>query len=293
MRIKLLTVWLIVCFAPCLCHGDSNYAKEVKKCVHSAIGSDFDKYQYLSAPIDNFGTGTMYPEAAKGEAFDIKTAGLYGDPGTWWTFSDPQRVASELAKLRPSGNGGGVAATCNTTTKFSLSAVLPALFKLLTVNASVNYNKAVNVQISFSSIEFRPINWSQLAADDRDKLINSDVSAHLGAHDFLITVGDVVLHQYTAQLTFNKTLDVNAKAQLTSAWKQFAKDSSLTADFSDSSTGSYTLTAKNPVVAAVFVGQPPAGVTLENAGKTVNQVNLSQKVLTDLVMTKPTDLTGK
>lgn len=272
----------------------ADYTKEVKKCVHNAIGADFDKYQYLSAPIDNFGTGAMYPQAAKGQSFDIKTAGLYGDPETWWTFTDAQRVITELAKLRPSGNGGGVAATCNTSTKFSLSAVLPALFRLLSVNAGVDYNKSVQVQISFSSIEYRAINWSQLAADDRNKLINADVSAHLGAHDFLITIGDVVLHQYSVQLTYSKNLSANAKAQLTAAWKQFAKDSSLTADFSSGDNGTYTLTAKNPVVAAVYVGQPPAGVSLEQQSeKTVVAVKLGGQVLADILTKKAADLVKK
>jgi hypothetical protein len=174
--------------------------------------------------------------------------------------------------------------------KFSLSAVLPALFKLLSVNAGVDYNKSVTVQISFSSATYRPLNWTQLAIDDKSHLIIPEVSAHLGAHDFLITVGDVVLSQYSAQLTFKKNLDVNAKAQLTSAWKQFAKDSSLTADFSDGSNGTYTLTAKNPVIAAVFVGQPPAGVTLEQAEKAIVPVPLGSNVLRDLAMSKPSDL---
>jgi hypothetical protein len=117
-----------------LSHAD-DYAKVVQKCVQSTLGSDFKNYQYLSAPIDNFGTGTMYPPAAKGQNFDIKTAGLLGDPQTWWTFSDADQIATELAKMRPVGKTGPIAATCNTTTKFSLSAVLPSLFKLLTVNA--------------------------------------------------------------------------------------------------------------------------------------------------------------
>lgn len=177
---KLLRAYSVMCLLA-ISSFAADYTQQVKKCVHNAIGADFDKYQYLSAPIDNFGTGTIYPQAAKGQSFDIKTAGLYGDPATWWTFTDAQRVTTELAKLRPSGNGGGVAATCNTSTKFSLSAVLPALFRLLSVNSTVDYNKSVQVQISFSSIEYRTINWSQLASDDRDKLINGDVSAHLGA----------------------------------------------------------------------------------------------------------------
>jgi hypothetical protein len=290
MKIKWVFAWIVICFVPALCQA-KDYTTVVQACVHKAIGSDFDKYQYLSAPIDNFGTGTMYPEAAKNQTFDIKTAGLLGDPETWWTFNDPQRITTELNKLRPSGNGGGVAATCNQTTKFSLSAVLPALFKLLTVNAGVDYNKSVKVQISFSNIQYRQINWSVLADDDKAKLINPTVSAHFGAHDFLITIGDVVLTQYTAQLTYSKSLDVNAKAQLTSAWKQFGKDSSLTADFSSGDDGTYTLTAKNPVIAALYVGQPPAGVILEQGATNFVIVPLGKQVLKDLLTSRTADLT--
>jgi hypothetical protein len=292
MKIRLLYACLIACLLPAFCQGQ-DYAKMVKGCVHGAIGSDFDKYQYLSAPIDNFGTGTMYPVAAKNQNFDIKTAGLFGDPQTWWTFTDASRIAAELNKLRPSANGGGVVATCNKTTKFSLSAVLPTLAKLLTVNAGINYSKAVKVQVNFSNIQFRPLNWSVLAEDDTNKLIDPIVSAHLGAHDFLMTIGDLVLTQYTAQLTLTKSLDANAKAQLTSAWKQFAKDSSLSADFSSGDDGTYTFTAKNPVIAAVYVGQPPVGVTLQESATKVVAVPLSQTVLNDLASVRASDLTKK
>ncbi len=276
----------LMLLASTLCNA-ANYANEVQKCVQSTLGPDFKKYQYLSAPIDNFGTGTMYPPAAGGQSFDIKTAGLLGDPQTWWTFTDADRIGTELGKLRPVGKTGPIAATCNTTTKFSLSAVLPALFKLLTANASVDYNKSVQVQISFTSVQNHLLNWSQLAQDDKNKLINSDVSAQLGAHNFLITVGDVALEQYTATLTFKKSLDVNAKAQLTAAWKQFGQDSSLTADFSNEADGTYKFTAKNPVIAAVFVGAPPSGVSLEAADKSVVPVKLSERVLSELVTLKP------
>lgn len=235
----------------------------------------------------------MYPQAVDSGQFDIKTAGLYGDPQTWWTFTDQQRVTTELDKLRPTASSGAVAAACNTKAKFSVSAVLPALFQLLSANASVDYNKAVQVQIGFSSIKYHPLNWSQLAQDDRDKLINQDVSAHLGAHDFVITVGDVVLEQYTATLTFSKTLDVTAKGQLTAAWKQFGKDSSLTAEFSDGSDGTYKFTAKKPVVAAVYVGQPPAGVVLEKSERVVNPVKLSQRLMTDLVRARTAEVIKK
>lgn len=289
MKTTSLYTFVGVCLLSTVCLA-ADYTKEVRKCVQSALGSDFKNYQYLSLPIDNFGTGTMYPEAAKGQTFDIKTAGLYGDPATWWISNDTQQIAKELDKLRPSAKSGPISATCSTNMKFSLSAVLPALFKLLSVNAGVNYNKAVTVQISFSSATYRPLNWTQLAADDKNHLIIPEVSAHLGAHDFLITVGDVVLQQYSAQLTLKKNLDVNAKAQLTAAWNQFAKDSSLTADFSDGSSGTYTLTAKNPVVAALYVGQPPPGVTLEQADKTINPVPLGKTVLEDLATSKPSDL---
>jgi hypothetical protein len=145
----------------------------------------------------------------------------------------------------------------------------------------------VQVQISFTSVQNRLINWTQLAQDDKNKLINSDVSAQLGADNFLITIGDVSLEQYTATLTFKKTLDINAKAQLTAAWQQFGKDSSLTADFSNAADGTYKFTAKNPVIAAVFVGTPPPGVSLEAAGKSILPVKLGTRVLDDLVTFRP------
>src|SRR5260370_6198716 len=109
-----------------------DYSKEMKSMLKNTFAIDYRDYQFYGIPMSNFGVGTMYPAESAGRKFDVKTAGLYGDPNTWWatTMSDNEKAA-ESKLIFPSGKSGTVNLTGKKTKSLSLSLVLPALSKLL------------------------------------------------------------------------------------------------------------------------------------------------------------------
>lgn len=269
----------------------ADYAKEMKKAIKRSLGGDFGRYQILGTPISNFGVGTMYPKAAQRETFDIKTSGLYGNPETWWRhdYDDAER-ARLLARLRPSGTAGQVAFQLDTSRKFNLSAVFPALFKLLSANGGLELAKQMQVQVAASKVENRLIDWTALYEYRREKLIRDSVLRHFDANDFVITVGDVLLHEYSARLIVNRKLSAEAKAQLDAAWKAFEKGSGGRLSFSSDEGGTYQVKATEPVIIAVFVGVPPRGSLRSMQKIDVQPAPLALKLLEDLSQVKLADL---
>jgi len=291
MKTTTLAVTLIILHSSIALAAD--YSKEMKKALRNSIGEDFGRYQFLGTPISNFGVGTMYPKAAQSETFDIKTGGLYGDPETWWAKEyDKDEKAKLLGGLRPGGSTGRVSFKYDKNKKFDLAVVLPALFQLLSANGGVNYAKKIQVQVTAKNVENRLLNWPTLDDYRTDKRIKESVLRHLDAKDFVITIGDILLYEYTATLVVDRNLSVDAKAKLDAAWKLFAKDSSVGFTFSDAETGTYAVKApeNTPLIAAVFVGVPPPGALRAVKKTEVQATPLAPRVLRDLTTTKSSDV---
>jgi hypothetical protein len=273
---------IVLLFDAAIASAD-DYGKEMRKSLKSCFGADYSKYQFLGTPVSNFGTGTMYPRNASQKDFDIKTAGLYGNPQTWWSQSYTQaQIDALLLPLLPNGNVGAAKCNLNLTKTFSLDAILPSLYKLLTLNGKVDYKKSVQVQISADDVVYHPLAWDVLSDYIKDKKIKPSVLAHFDANDYLITIGDIVINKYSVKLVLSKNLSADAQAKLTNAWKQFGANSGIDASFSSGDNGDYSLTATAPVVAAVYVNAPPpGGVRDSKAPKTIPAV-LSNKTILDI-----------
>jgi hypothetical protein len=237
-----------------------DYSKEMKNMLQSSLKVDYKAYQFFGIPMSNFGVGTMYPLGSKSKKFDVKTAGLYGDPNTWWMdISDAQR--DDARKLMfPSGESGTVDLKGKKTKSISLSLVLPALFKVVSGNGSIDWNKTTTVTLTADTAENHIINWTELdEAASTKHIIKEAVAKHIHAKDFVITVGDVVLYGFTAHVAVTKGTDAKIGAQLTEAAAQFGKDSKLNFEYKSNTDGSFDLKSKKPVVVAVYIGEPPQG----------------------------------
>jgi hypothetical protein len=134
-RQRIMVCLIVLLFGAAIASAD-DYGKEMRKSLKSCFGADYSKYQFLGTPVSNFGTGTMYPRNASQKDFDIKTAGLYGNPQTWWSQSYTQaQIDTLLLPLLPNGNVGAAKCNLNLTKTFSLDAILPSLYKLLTLRS--------------------------------------------------------------------------------------------------------------------------------------------------------------
>ncbi len=262
----LLLLCVVAAMAPLASGAD--YASEMKRALRSTFKADYGRYQFFGLPVSNFGVGTMYPAAAKASDFDVTTAGLYGDPNTWWI--DDLTTAQKEQLFReafPGGGTGPIALKFDKKKHFSLDLVFPALAKLLSASGNIDYKNHITVALDFTNADNRRINWSALG-DDTPK-IKPSVVKHLQAKDYVITIGDVVLYGYSASLVVDKTLDVGAKAKLLNAWKAFSKDTSVAFSYSTGEAGNFSVKATAPVIAAIYVGEPPPGqqYSAENGSK--------------------------
>lgn len=263
----------------------ANYAKEMRKAFQAAFRADFSKYQFFGTPVSNFGTGTMYPKLTSTNAVDVASSGLYGNPETWWvrSYSDSEREQM-LDALRPRGDAGAVSFQLDTSKQFDLTAVLPGLYKVLTANGDLSFSKKVKVALSADTMENRRLDWTTFSDDLRQHLIKDSVLRHIGAKDYLITIGDVVLYNYRASLVIVGNLSTTEKAQLQTAWKAFSQGSELSVSFSSGENGQFSITSKDPVVVAVYVGEPPPGAMREGGRRPVITAQLSQIALRTIAL---------
>jgi hypothetical protein len=247
----------------------------MKKLMHDTFKADYSKYQFFEIPMSGFGVGTMYPKAAAGDKIDIKTEGLFGDPRTWWINpADSDANGKAADEIFSSADSATVELKGNKTKSISLSAALPALFKLLTAKGGIEWSKTLQVSLTADSATNHLINWPALddavngVPDQKPpapKLIKDSVARHIHQHDFVITVGDVVLTNFKAHVSIVGKLDANGQGQLDQAVATFSKDSKVSFDYKSNGDGSFDLIAKKPVVVAVYIGIPPAG-SLRAAG---------------------------
>lgn len=266
----------------------AEYAKELQKAIKKSFGRDFPRYQFFGTPVSSFGTATMYPKAARGASFDPTTAGLYGNPETWWIRKQDsdekqkQYEQEELKKVRPSGDGGRVGLQMDTSKKFDLSVVLPTLFKLLSAQGNLNIARTTKVTLSASDVENRRLDWTALSAAKKVNLINDAVVRHLDADDYLITTGDLVLHDLKATLIIDRNLSADAKASLEKAWKAFSEGSKAEFKFGGTSVDNFNVVSQKPVVVAAFVGEPPPGAVRRAGEVQVTPVKLSPDTIKKL-----------
>jgi hypothetical protein len=267
-RYCLIAVALLLSVTPSSIYAQ-NYAKEMRNLFKDSLKVDYKKYQFFAIPMDSFGVGFMYPKAAKSKDFDIKTEGLYGNPNNWWvdTLSDDQKK-KETALIFTVGQSGKIDVKSKKTKSLSLSATLPALYKLVTASGGVDWDKTTTVTFSADTVQNDIILWPELddavngnsqSVPAKPVLIKSSVARHFHSHDYLITVGDIVATKLTAHVAVTKNLDAKAQAQLTTAIANLGKDAKASFEYKSNGDGSFDITSTTPVVVAVYIGEPPEG----------------------------------
>jgi hypothetical protein len=285
---RIIAIFVFLASAANVSRAD-DYGKEMRNALKSCYGADFSKYQFLGTPVSNFGTGTMYPKAATQKDFDIKTAGLYGNPQNWWNPEYKAQKDALLADLAPPAKTGVTTCNLNLTKTFSLDAIFPSLYKMLTLNGKFDYKKNVQVKITADDVENDLLDWSVLSDYIKPPAkIKPSVLAHIDANDYVITIGDIVITKYSAKLVVSKSISADAQAKLTQAWKQFGANSGLDGSFSGGDNGDYSMTANSPVVAAVYVNAPPPGGIRDKTAPLWVPARLSQRTVQDIQTTNQT-----
>jgi len=274
MALPLLCLFLLAC-------DGTDYNKQLESAFKKTFQSTFKSYQYYGTPLSGYGVGTMYPKAAQNAEFDPTTSGIYGDPATWWVNLSPEEEKKHYIDLFGDAETGALKLQVDRTTTFGLDVVLPDLYRLVSVNGSLDYKKQVTVTISADTAFNHRINWTKFDTFMSEGVIDGSVKRHYDAKDYLIVVGDVVLNNYKASLNVDAGMTATAKAQLTAAWKQLGNGSTAGLSFSDPEKGSYVISSTKPVVIATYTAPPPGGAVraAETGGQQFGTVRLPDNVL--------------
>ncbi|GEM_PF-3550354 len=270
----------------------TDYSTEMQKAFERTFSHEFKRYQYFGMPVSGYGVGTMYPKAAKNTEFDPTISGLFGDPATWWTagLTESQKVTKNK-ELFGDAETGAISVQLDKSAQFDIDVVMPQLYKLLSASAKTDFKSSLKVTLSADTAFNHRINWAIFAQDLNDGSIQPYVKQHYDADDYVITTADVVLNNYQASLVAVKSLDADAQAKLTAAWKSFSQGANASFTFSDSNTGNFTVKAVKPVVIATYIGVPPAAQTRSAAEPLVSPISLPesvrQRIINDSLYSRP------
>jgi hypothetical protein len=266
---------------PCALYAQQDYAKEMQRLFKDSL-PDYASYQFFALPVTSFGAGFMYPEAGKGNHFDLFKEGIYGDPDKWWVADmSADQIKIERAEIISDAHSPKLDIKGKKTRSLSLASVLPSLYKLVSANASVDWNKTTTVSMSADRAMVHALYWPALDiavnGDPQGKppkgpIIQDSVARYFHAHRYVITIRDVTLTNLTAHVAVNKNLDAKARAQLDAAAAAFAKDSNVTVENKSNIDGSFDLTTNDPVVVAVYIGVPPADAVRAASGLSYSAV---------------------
>lgn len=256
----LVLVATIVCV---VCMG-CNYGDEMRKAFRSAFGSDYNEYQFVSYPTDNFGVGTTYIGSSDPQNFQCATWSCFGytaDQVKALALANPEKVQN-IDGHADVGHGGALTLTSETTKSVGIGAVVPSIYNMLDVKADADWSKHVKVTLSMPGGHIRFIN-----ADSFTKYMNSlpdsnPRKAALRRGDLIVIWSDLVADSLTVSIDVDTTADADLDAKLSSALTGkvgtiIGQDADLTFKVNAASAGHYELQTLFPVVAAVLAAKPP------------------------------------
>jgi hypothetical protein len=185
---------------------------------------------------------------------------LIGSTNSWFEESvPPDRRKQELAKIIEEGELGDAQLTKTISQGVSLSAVLPNIYGVLELDPGVDLTHGVDVTLTATSASNRRLNWTQLQQAINSGMINASTKKHLADRDVVIGAADIVLGGYAATVKLNDKSDAKLKAALSNnVGKVLGKGAGLNLQITGGENGTYQITSKQPVIAAVLYLDPPA-----------------------------------
>lgn len=250
--------------------GATNYGSLMEQKVKAALGGDFKEYQWLSYPTNNFGLATAFilprPKAKP------------SDKNEWCaTFTclgmedknvptDPVEVLS-VAGYADTGEGGGPLSLSDEEKRsLAISAVLPAVFRLLGLNVAVGATSDVKTELTMGPATKRFLK-KQKMLDYINQLPSSNkLKQAFDENRLALVVADVVIDSMDVTITPNKDKNANVDAKLNSnVGKILGSGSDFTVKVDSAANGVYGLKIQRPVIVArltltqPFEGRGPGG----------------------------------
>lgn len=242
-----------------------DYTKVMRQRVSSALGPEFQRYQVLSYPTDNFGVATMFDGSANNANFLCDTWNCLGiNP----VPTDESRLRDVNGFAAVGGGGATISLTEKEKTDIALNLLLPEIYQI--VNAGGGYQKKQVVSTTLTigqayprllrRLQFLPFIQALPKTDLRREAFDAGRLA--------VIVGDVVLTGVSLKVNLNQTAAGNLDATFDPALPIKVKlfnGAQLGVKVTKEAEGVYTFEMPRPVVAMRLAKKQPAAGSLQAA----------------------------
>lgn len=255
---RLLLLSLMVLFGG-LAASAQNYNKLMGKAIKKAIGNDLKGYETFSYPTDNYGLIT---------SFDNKSTKAKNFICDMWNCIGLERPTESTADwlsmkgFAAVGAGGSVELTDKEKKTFALKVLLPKIYDVVGVTASVENEKTANVTLSIGKAYIRMLRKKPIL--DFIKTLNKSYPLReaFDENRLAIIVADCVIDglSVTVEVDQKKAAEFDSKFNLpanTVAGK-ILSDGELSLSVSKNNIGSYTFKVNHPVIYARLAKKQPA-----------------------------------
>jgi len=243
----------------------------MQKKVKSALGDggiygNTSSYTWFPYPTNNFGLGTIFAL----DKSDERPSEANQECATWRCIGMENAIPTDPKALRDfggyadvGGNGGVITLSETEKRDIAVKAVLPEIYKILNVDASVGSSRTVKTTLTLGRVYPRTlarqkfVDYVQaLPETDRRKSAFKQGKLAVAVADYMIDSMDVAI-------SLDTTRDAALNAKLTEQLNQVVgKDTSVSFKVSGSTSGNYTLTVTQPVILATLIKKQPRGGVL-------------------------------
>jgi hypothetical protein len=250
--------------------GAINYGNLMEQKVKAALGGDFKDYQWLTYPTNNFGLVTAFvlpkPRAKPSDKNEwCATFTCLGMEGKDMP-TNPADLLS-VAGYADTGEGGGALTLTDEEKKsLAISAVLPAIYHLLSLNVGGGATSDVKTELTVGPATKRFLKKQKMLDYINQLPVSNKLKQAFDGNRLALVVADVVIDSMNITITPNKDKNANLDAKLTSnVGKVLGNGSNLTVKVDSAANGVYNLKIERPVIVArltltqPFEGRGPGG----------------------------------
>jgi len=245
----------------------TDYTRIMRSAMERVYGGpkDFTRGHWFSFPTDNFGVGTTYLSQGKTVNLDDTHNELCA---TWSCLnkdgSIPKDEITRLTVMGYADSGSGADIRLDETNKMNLAATawLPAIAKLINLNANAGYTNEIATSFEFGRAHRRKLNLNRWIYYWRTN--NSPDMAVTRTAYFQDKAGtateDLVVDSVTATIRPKGNATASLKAALTNAAIKgvVGEGATLAGAVTQNKDGSFTFKTVSPVVVWAHYGKIPA-----------------------------------
>lgn len=260
----------VIILSLCLLTACVSYPKEVKKALQRSYKTTFPGYSFRGNPIGNFGVGTIYsyPKVMELEPKEgMPNEWLLAHPSTWYmeTITTAEKESLDK-KIFAIGSLGSIDLQENISTNLKLNVSIPNISEILAAGADIDYSKGVKVTLKAKEAKNRQLNWSEFVNAIKTNKVKGYVKDDINSGDVIIGCQDIVLYGYCAEISIDQKINPELYAKLNdNVGKILGKDSEFSVEIEKTNSGTFIVTTKDDVVAAVLYKRPLKTVTSDSS----------------------------